>query len=250
MVHAEDPSGEGGSAVRLECRVQLVVEEAEARGRAGGEFGGGGREASGTGGTSRSDSGAGAPQQLGCQAAEAAAKGRADDTGVDVAAAAVPVHGAGGEEGGEGGDESDDTGQGGEGGGEGAGATGGEAVEAQPPSSGVGGGEGADGAAASGGSAVVEAAEGGKGEQAAPWRPSRDGAGDKVAVRHREPYRRVSRGHLREGVCVYVGGVRAHANDAVLRASMQLLHDVLHAPDLFLYVVVVYSNVVRDRLRL
>lgn len=47
------------------------------------------------------------------------------------------------------------------------------------------------------------------------------------------------RAQLREGVCVFVAGLQCSCeHDALLWQSARVLYDVLHSPDLFLYVVV------------
>jgi hypothetical protein len=53
----------------------------------------------------------------------------------------------------------------------------------------------------------------------------------------RVPY--LKRARLREGICIYVAGLRCSSeHDALLWQGARALYEVLHSPDLFLYIVV------------
>eukprot|EP00892_Ulva_mutabilis_P011984 jgi/Ulvmu1/9158/UM005_0256.1 len=243
---------EGAAAVRLECDVQLVVEDVVATGgrgededrqaagsaeRPAGDAGSAERPAGDAGGA-----GVGAPAPVQEEAegdvADAAAEGADAGEGDGEVAAVEEAVSAAGEAGAQSGaDEGRGVrAEGEEGAGDagvGAAAVESAAGECAPE---LEGGEQEGGER--GGAAAGAGVERGGAGVPAPWRPSRDSVGAKPAGVQRAPYRRVVRGHLREGVCVYVGGLRAHVQQDILRGSLGLLHDVLRAPDLFLYVVV------------
>lgn len=244
-----EAAGDGAAAVRLECSVQLVVEQVGCCGATGPPSGArataaaeraeesGGRSAP-SGMPMPQESCSGAPA---ADAAELAGSGAGDGNAVEGAAGgdAATVSGSAvgrdvdGAAAGGAGDRADGVAQ--------EEVDGGGAADA--------GAE--EGPASCGGEAREGSAEGGVGQRVSADGGAvggvgvarvKGGAGARGAGRHRGPYTRVVKGSLREGVSVYVGGVRAHAQDEVLRASLRLLHDVLFAPDLFLYVVIRFAR--------
>lgn len=246
-------AGDGAAVVRMECSVQLLVEqvgscpvagqpvEGRAVGAAEQPQVAAGQGAAAGGMPPLPEVGAGVPAT---DAAELAASSAGDANAVEggvrgdaaISGSAMGVDADGGAAGGVG-DGADGAPQEevGEGGVADAGADEQSASCGGEGSGGEGSGDGAPRAPAE--PAMQGGTVSGVGVARAQGR-----AGERGAGRHREQYTRVVRGYLREGVSVYVGGVRAHAQEEVLWASVRLLHDVLFAPDLFLYVVIQFAR--------